>query len=227
MKHHLQTNSQADCGSCWHHLRWPMAFFQFDGVTVFLHRTSPGGLPLPVGHSAFRLATHLSSSPQGSPTLEVGCWILKCKWSTSQKSHLVKITPPKVSIQLSQLFLKQCFWLESAPQDKKTRSSHAKHILFGRGGHWLQWNHQHPVGSLGLFGTLLLIQNQIWNGWKPLTSKHIKGRTKMESGILTKTVSLMHPKASFHIWEVIRIWWKSECMTLPVMRRTVENGLLS
>lgn len=42
--------------------------------------------------------------------------------SKNKKLHLVKIALKKI-LFLSQLFLKQCFWLEPAPQDKKTRLS--------------------------------------------------------------------------------------------------------
>lgn len=82
---------------------------------------------------AFRLDMHLSSSPEGSP--EGGCWVLKAKGSTNRKSHLVKTTLKKkipVSLtQLSQLFLKQWFWLESAPRDKQTRLLHTRQIRVG------------------------------------------------------------------------------------------------
>lgn len=101
----------------------PPAFLQCDGVTVFLPRTSPGGLPLPTEHCAFRLAVPLSPSPEGTPTLGVR-WALKSKWGTNETLH--KITLKKCLPHPAQLFLKQCFWLESAPQDQKMRLSHTK-----------------------------------------------------------------------------------------------------
>lgn len=107
----------------------PMAFFQSDGLTVFLHRTSPGGLSLLCLQACHAFVIFPRREPRRGVLGSQGQRKHQSKIAFSQNHPKKKI--PVSLTQLSQLFLKQWFWLESAPRDKQTRLLHTRQIRVG------------------------------------------------------------------------------------------------